>query len=128
MPVSASGQFEVETPVLRAEGANFSTIGQEFGNALTRLSTGLSALEGSGTPPWGDDDLGEKFGVVYEGFRDGMRESMGSLADRLGGMGAALTEMGARHEANEESTEVLMKDRESDVRTDEGRSRFLGGT
>ncbi|MEV0094367.1 hypothetical protein [Streptomyces sp. NPDC050738] len=110
--MSGSGQIEVDAPVLKTEGYHFFEVGQKFSEAVTGLQNGLTALEGTGTPPWGDDDLGEKFGVVYEGFRDGMYESMGSLAQRLAGIGMALTEMGVKHEANEDATFEMIKTNE----------------
>jgi hypothetical protein len=110
--VSGSGQIEVDSPVLKTEGYHFFEVGQKFSEAVGQLQDGLTALEGNGTPPWGDDDLGEKFGVVYEGFRDGMYQSMGSLAQRLAGIGMALTEMGVKHELNEDATFEMIKQNE----------------
>ncbi|WP_066936762.1 hypothetical protein [Streptomyces sp. NBRC 110611] len=60
-------------------------------------------------PPWGDDDIGEKFGVVYEGVRDGMYESMGHLSSKLQEIGKALTSMSKNHAENEDFTDALMK-------------------
>jgi len=96
-------QIIVDEENLRAEGRNLESVGQDFKEAADRLKSRLEALEGA-EPPWGDDDLGEKFGVVYEGLRDGMQESMESLAQRLGEMGKKLQSMAANHEANEQST------------------------
>ncbi|GAA2286290.1 hypothetical protein GCM10010145_65950 [Streptomyces ruber] len=98
-----SDGLRADPEVLKTEGYNMFTVGQDFSKAVQALQTGLSALEGGNgaTPPWGDDDIGEKFGTVYTGLRDGMYESMGSLAERLAGMGLAFTEMGVRHERNE---------------------------
>ncbi|GAA4802469.1 hypothetical protein [Streptomyces ziwulingensis] len=99
----ADDGLQADPAVLKNEGFHMFTVGQDFSKAVQALQTGLSGLEGGNgaTPPWGDDDIGEKFGVVYEGLRDGMYESMGSLAERLAGMGLAFTEMGVRHERNE---------------------------
>ncbi|MDI3420748.1 hypothetical protein [Streptomyces luteolus] len=93
--------FRADAKVLKDEGFNMFEVGQDWGKATKALQDGLTALEKGDTPPWGDDDLGEKFGVVYEGLRDGMFESMNSLAERLAGMGIKFTEMGMRHEKGE---------------------------
>jgi hypothetical protein len=93
--------MDSDPKVLKTEGFNMFTVGQDFAKATKSLQDGLTQLEQGDTPPWGDDDIGEKFGVVYEGLRDGMFESMNSLAERLAGMGVALTRMGVAHEQNE---------------------------
>ena len=95
--------------VLKNEGYNMFTVGQDFAKAAKRLQQGLTHLEGGSgdTPPWGDDDIGEKFGVVYEGLRDGVYQSMGSLAERLAGMGIAFTRMGVAHEQNEANEQAI---------------------
>jgi hypothetical protein len=87
--------------VLKTEGLTMFTVGQDFARSVQNLQNGLPQLEQGDTPPWGDDDIGEKFGVVYEGLRDGMYQSMGSLAERLAGIGVALGRMGVAHEQNE---------------------------
>ncbi|MFJ6749852.1 MULTISPECIES: hypothetical protein [unclassified Streptomyces] len=76
---------------------------------MDKLQSGLTGLEGQDTPPWGDDEIGEKFGVVYEGLRDGMYESMGHLAAKLQEIGGALKTMGDNHEADEDFNDSLMK-------------------
>ncbi|MGW1162595.1 hypothetical protein ACWD5Q_29300 [Streptomyces sp. NPDC002513] len=106
----ADDGLRADPSVLKAEGYTMFTVGQNFGKAVERLSKGLGALEAGSTPPWGDDDIGEKFGVVYEGLRDGMYQSMGSLAERLAGMGLAFTEMGVRHEQNEAAEDTAWRD------------------
>ncbi|CAL9424790.1 hypothetical protein SUDANB145_01925 [Streptomyces sp. enrichment culture] len=108
----ASDGLQADPAVLKTEGFNMFTVGQDFSKAVQSLQQGLSALEGGNgaTPPWGDDDIGEKFGVVYEGLRDGMYESMGSLAERIAGMGLAFTEMGVRHEQNEGDEDAAWKE------------------
>ncbi|MEU6098931.1 hypothetical protein [Streptomyces sp. NPDC047079] len=108
----ASDGLRADPSVLKAEGFNMFTVGQDFSKAVKSLHDGLSALEGGNgaTPPWGDDDIGEKFGVAYEGLRDGMYQSMGSLAERLAGMGLAFTEMGVRHERNEGDEDAAWRD------------------
>lgn len=93
--------FRADAKALKDEGFNMFEVGQDWGKAAKALQDGLTALEKGGTPPWGDDDLGSKFGVVYEGLRDGMFESMNSLAERIAGMGMKFTEMGVRHEQGE---------------------------
>jgi hypothetical protein len=101
--------MDSDPEVLKTEGFHMFNVGVDFSKAVTRLKTGLSHLEGGNgaTPPWGDDDIGEKFGVVYEGLRDGMYDSMGSLAERLAGMGVAFTRMGVAHEQNEAEQEAI---------------------
>ncbi|MGD6740887.1 hypothetical protein ACOKM3_03485 [Streptomyces sp. BH106] len=69
-----------------------------------------SFADKQGTPPWGDDELGEKFGVVYEGLRDGMTDSMDHLATKLNEIGKALERMAKNHEENEEFNEALVKE------------------
>jgi len=102
--------MDSDPKVLKTEGFNMYTVGQDFSKAVTALQNGLTALEQGDTPPWGDDDIGEKFGVAYEGLRDGMYQSMGSLAERLAGMGVAFTKMGVAHEQNEaEQLDVWQK-------------------
>ncbi|MDI3390506.1 hypothetical protein QIS99_30570 [Streptomyces sp. B-S-A8] len=93
--------FRADAKVLKDEGFHMFEVGQDFAKAVMELQTQLTAKEKGTTPPWGDDDMGEKFGVVYEGLRDGMFEAMGSLAERLAGMGMKFGEMGLRHEQGE---------------------------
>ncbi|MFJ9589888.1 hypothetical protein [Streptomyces acidicola] len=95
--------------VLKDEGFNMFTVGQDFAKAAKSLEDGLTALEKGDTPPWGDDDIGSKFGVVYEGLRDGMYDSMGSLAERLAGIGLAFTKMGVAQEKNEAREEEIWR-------------------
>lgn len=97
----AQQQIVVDADNLRSEGRSFEAVGEDFLNAVDQMMSRLETLEKGDTPPWGDDDLGEKFGVVYEGLRDGMEESMKSLGTRLGEMGQKLQGMAANHEANE---------------------------
>jgi hypothetical protein len=99
--VVLSDYMDSDPEVLKTEGFNMFTVGQGWAKALKSLQDGLAALAKGDTPPWGDDDIGEKFGVVYEGLRDGMSQSMGSLAERIAGMGLAFTKMGVAHEQNE---------------------------
>jgi len=100
----AQQQIVVDADNLRSEGRSFEAVGEDFLNAVDQMMSQLEALEKGDTPPWGDDDLGEKFGIVYEGLRDGMEESMKSLGTRLGEMGQKLQGMAANHEANESET------------------------
>lgn len=97
------GQVVVDEGNLRAQGRAFEDIGRDFQQAAEQMKSRLQALEGQ-EPPWGDDSLGEKFGIVYEGLRDGMQESMGSLAERLGEIGQKLQAMADNHAANEADT------------------------
>ncbi|WP_354641440.1 hypothetical protein [Kitasatospora camelliae] len=94
----------VDEENLTSQGRSMEDIGREFQRAADQMKSRLQALEGGSEPPWGDDDLGEKFGIVYEGLRDGMQESMDSLAQRLGEMGKKLAAMASNHAANEDST------------------------
>ncbi|MFI5528019.1 hypothetical protein ACIA8O_05615 [Kitasatospora sp. NPDC051853] len=114
-----SQQIVVDPDSLRSEGRNMASMGEDFLAAVKNLSSRLEALEKGDTPPWGDDDLGEKFGVVYEGLRDGMKESMQSLGERIGEIGQKLQGMAVAHENNESQTS-------GDIRTMEGRQGMLG--
>ncbi|QKW22462.1 hypothetical protein HUT16_28320 [Kitasatospora sp. NA04385] len=98
-----SQQIVVDEGNLRGQGKNLESIGESFQRTVDQMKSRLSALEDS-DPPWGDDDLGEKFGIVYEGLRDGMKESMDSLAQRLGEVGQKLQVMADNHAANEADT------------------------
>ncbi|WP_431678103.1 WXG100 family type VII secretion target [Kitasatospora sp. KL5] len=100
----AGQQIIVDEGNLRAQGRNLESVGKDFQDAANQLKSRLEALEGGSEPPWGDDDLGEKFGIVYEGLRDGMQESMDSLAQRLGEIGQKLQAMAESHAANEVDT------------------------
>ncbi|WP_457030639.1 WXG100 family type VII secretion target [Kitasatospora sp. P5_F3] len=115
-----SQQIVVDPVSLRAEGKSMAAVGDDFSAAVKDLSAKLEALEKGDTPPWGDDDLGEKFGVVYEGLRDGMKESMASLGTRIGEIGQKLQGMAASHEANESATD-------GSFRTMEGSQGMVGG-
>jgi len=114
----AQDGLRTATDVLDSEGSNFKTIGQSFGEALTRLQDNLTRLEGTGTPPWGDDDIGEKFGVVYTGVRDGMYQSMDYLSTKLGDIGDALQAMGKNHDSNETFTNALMEQEQANEQTE----------
>ncbi|MFJ6748488.1 MULTISPECIES: hypothetical protein [unclassified Streptomyces] len=94
---------------LRTGGRDFDGVGKSFQSLVDKLQSGLTGLEGQDTPPWGDDDLGEKFGVVYEGLRDGMYESMGHLAAKLQEVGGGLTNMANNHAADEDFNESMLK-------------------
>ncbi|RKE23287.1 hypothetical protein [Streptomyces sp. TLI_171] len=109
----------VDSQSLRTEGRNMEAVGQDFLSALNTLSGRLESLEQGDTPPWGDDDLGEKFGIVYEGLRDGMKESMDSLGTRMGEIGQKLQGMADNHEANESLTS-------QDIHTLEAREGEVG--
>ncbi|MFD7920477.1 hypothetical protein ACFV3R_14780 [Streptomyces sp. NPDC059740] len=80
---------------------------QSFGQ---QMWTGLTSFGGSpDEPPWGGDDIGEKFGVAYEGVRDGMYESMGHLSAKLQEIGKALSTMAKNHDENEDFNDALIK-------------------
>jgi hypothetical protein len=112
--------LKAATDVLDTEGTNFQSMSQSFGEALSRLQDNLTRLEGDGTPPWGDDDIGEKFGVVYTGVRDGMYQSMDSLSTRLGDIGDALQNMAKNHDSNETFTNALMEQQQADEQVQGG--------
>ncbi|NUP17879.1 MAG: hypothetical protein HOZ81_17665 [Streptomyces sp.] len=101
--------MDSDPEVLKTEGFAMFNVGVEFSKAAAALQKGLTALEKGDTPPWGDDDIGEKFGVVYEGLRDGMYDSMRSLAERIAGMGVAFGKMGVAHEQNEAAQDAIWK-------------------
>jgi hypothetical protein len=105
----AGDGLQADIPSLKAGGKDFTSVGQRYQSAVDKLQSGLTGLEGQDTPPWGDDEIGEKFGVVYEGLRDGMYESMGHLAAKLQEIGGALTTMASNHEADEDFNDSLMK-------------------
>ncbi|MER7987349.1 hypothetical protein ABTY53_17455 [Streptomyces noursei] len=105
----AGDGLQADVPSLKSGGGSFTNIGERYQSAVEKLKNGLTNLEGSGTPPWGDDDIGSKFGVVYEGLRDGMYESMGHLAAKLQEIGGALTTMANNHESNEDFNHSLMQ-------------------
>ncbi|MCX4834905.1 hypothetical protein OG785_01385 [Streptomyces sp. NBC_00006] len=83
---------------------SFASVAQDAWKGMTTFS------DKAGTPPWGDDELGEKFGVVYEGLRDGMTDSMEHLATKLNEIGKALERMAKNHEENEDFNEALVKE------------------
>ncbi|WP_030983690.1 hypothetical protein [Streptomyces sp. NRRL S-1813] len=101
--------LKADIGVLRTGGTDFDRIGKDYQGLVDKLQSALTSLEGQDTPPWGDDDLGEKFGVVYEGLRDGMYESMGHLAAKLQEIGGGLNNMAKNHEADENFNESMMK-------------------
>ncbi|WP_328389227.1 hypothetical protein OHS81_32665 [Streptomyces sp. NBC_00400] len=107
---------------LRTGGTDFDRIGKDYQSLVNTLQSGLTSLEGQDTPPWGDDDLGEKFGVVYEGLRDGMYESMGHLASKLQEIGGGLHNMAKNHEADEDFNDSMMKQH---VANEEAESRLI---
>lgn len=101
--MTLGGGMRADAPILKDEGFQMFEVGQDFAKAAKALFDGLNAIEKESgkTPPWGDDEMGEYFGVVYEGLRDGMKDSMPSLAKRIAGMGVKFTAMGVRHEKHE---------------------------
>jgi hypothetical protein len=101
--VAGDDTMRADASVLKGEGFHMFEVGQDFANAAKALFEGLDGIEKKSgkTPPWGDEEMGEYFGVVYEGLRDGMRDSMPSLAKRIAGMGMKFTAMGVRHEKHE---------------------------
>ncbi|MEU9487179.1 hypothetical protein AB0D83_26550 [Streptomyces decoyicus] len=137
--MAGAGGFQTNVEGLKAEGTNFVKLGEDFSSSVARLMDGLHAqgagppsngqekappdksfgeqfMSGlttfdskDGAPPWGDDEIGEKFGVAYEGVRDGMYESMGHLSAKLQEIGKALTSMSRNHAENEDFNDSLMK-------------------
>ncbi|MFJ9413959.1 MULTISPECIES: WXG100 family type VII secretion target [unclassified Streptomyces] len=105
----AGSGLQADIPSLKAGGKDLTSVGERYQSAVGKLKNALTGLEGQDTPPWGDDDIGEKFGVVYEGLRDGMYESMGHLAAKLQEIGGALNAMADNHQADEDFNESLMK-------------------
>ncbi|MER6312054.1 WXG100 family type VII secretion target [Streptomyces sp. NPDC001739] len=105
----AGDGLQADIPTLKSGGRDFTNVGQRYQSAVEKLKNTLTGLEGQDTPPWGDDDIGEKFGVVYEGLRDGMYESMGHLAAKLQEIGGALNTMADNHQADEDFNDSLMK-------------------
>ncbi|MEN2419357.1 hypothetical protein AABB02_14780, partial [Streptomyces rimosus] len=79
------------------------SFGEQFMSGLTTFDSKADM------PPWGDDDIGEKFGVVYEGVRDGMYESMGHLSSKLQEIGKALTSMSKNYAEGEDFSDSLIK-------------------
>jgi hypothetical protein len=116
--------MDSDPEVLKTEGFHMFNAGVDFSKAVTTLKTGLTSLEEGDTPPWGDDDIGERFGVVYEGLRDGMYDSMGSLAERIAGMGVAFTRMGVAHEQNEAERDAVWRETMAEY---DGRVRMAPG-
>ncbi|MGY5123871.1 hypothetical protein [Streptomyces nigrescens] len=137
--MAGAGGFQTDVESLKAEGTNFVKLGDDFASSVARLMDGLHKqnagppsngqekappekslgeqfLSGLTTfdskdsaPPWGDDELGENFGVVYEGVRDGMYESMGHLVAKFQEIGKALRSMSKNHAENEDFNDSLMK-------------------
>ncbi|UGY93948.1 hypothetical protein [Streptomyces gobiensis] len=118
-----------EPAVLQTEGKNLKKISTDFKTALTTLQSELKSAEEGDRPPWGADDIGDNFGALYTGFRDGMFESMAHLVGRLDDIGGGLTGMGDNHEVNEDFNNSLMK-REQSRAEAEGKaiSTFRGPT
>lgn len=89
--------FDIETDILREEGANFVSVGTTFGAASKKLQDDLAA-QGE---PWSTDDLGEMFGTFYTPIRDGMFTSMDSLGEQLQSMGRKLQDMARKYESSD---------------------------
>ncbi|MFZ3567751.1 hypothetical protein ACOKM5_12400 [Streptomyces sp. BH097] len=136
--------FRTDTTSLATEGANFQDFGTAFAKAAAALQNGLASVnacaptsgeapapekgqvEGfvqgltsfadkADMPPWGDDEIGEKFGIAYEGLQTGMFESMQHLAQELTNIGGALGAMAKNHSENESFNEQLIRQEQNDV-------------
>ncbi|MBB1255928.1 hypothetical protein [Streptomyces alkaliterrae] len=106
--------LQADPSVLQAEGRNFVKLSKDFARAVKTLENGLKAAgEYEGRPPWGADDLGDNFGALYTGFRDGMFESMAHLTGRIDDIGNGLKGMGTNHEINEDFNDSLLKAEQS---------------
>lgn len=85
-------------------------VSTDFQTALNELKNSLKAAgEMEDRPPWGNDDIGSSFGALYEGFREGMMESMTHLIGRVDDIGGGLKGMGNNHEVNEDFNDSLVK-------------------
>ncbi|MFI5657897.1 hypothetical protein [Streptomyces sp. NPDC051684] len=136
--------FGTDTTSLAKEGTNFQDLGTAFAEAAKALQNGLASVnacaptsgeapapekgqvEGfvqgltsfadkADMPPWGDDEIGEKFGIAYEGLQTGMFESMQHLAQELTNIGGALGAMAKNHDENESFNEELIKQEKNDI-------------
>ncbi|MGW2344720.1 hypothetical protein [Streptomyces sp. NPDC001661] len=136
--------FRTDTTSLATEGTNFQDLGTAFARAAAALQNGLASVnacaptsgeapapekgqvEGfvqgltsfadkADMPPWGDDEIGEKFGIAYEGLQTGMFESMQHLAQELTNIGGALGAMAKNHNENESFNEQLIRQEQNDV-------------
>ncbi|MEU9114704.1 hypothetical protein AB0D04_23650 [Streptomyces sp. NPDC048483] len=121
----AGDGLQADVPSLKAGGKDFTGIGRRYQSAVDTLQSALTGLEGQDTPPWGDDDIGEKFGVVYEGLRDGMYESMGHLAAKLQEIGGALSTMAGNHQADEDFNDSLMQQHIANAEAESGQITAL---
>ncbi|WP_353945096.1 hypothetical protein ABII15_28380 [Streptomyces sp. HUAS MG91] len=136
--------IRTDTQSLAREGQNFQDLGSRFSAAAAALQNGLASVgacsptsggpaapqqgqvEGfvqgltsfadkANMPPWGDDEIGEKFGIAYEGLQTGMFESMNHLAQELTNIGGALSSMAKNHDENESFNEELIRQQENDI-------------
>ncbi|MGY0491347.1 hypothetical protein [Streptomyces sp. WG-D5] len=136
--------FRTDTTSLSREGTSFQDLGAQFARAAAALQNGLASVnacaptsgeapapekgqvEGfvqgltsfadkADMPPWGDDEIGEKFGIAYEGLQTGMFESMRHLAQELTNIGGALGAMAKNHAENESFNEELIKQERNDI-------------
>jgi hypothetical protein len=95
--------FDVDPQMLKMQGDAFAKMGEDFAEAADRLKKVLAELEGEELP-WGADAIGGPFDVIYQPVKSGMLDSMGSLAERLQGIGGRLRTMGANYEETEALT------------------------
>ncbi|MET8475349.1 hypothetical protein ABZY90_28360 [Streptomyces sp. NPDC006422] len=136
--------FGTNTTSLAREGTNFQDLGAAFARAAASLQNGLASVNAcaptsgeapapqkgqvdgfvqgltsfadkADMPPWGDDEIGEKFGIAYEGLQTGMFESMQHLAQELTNIGGALGAMAKNHDENESFNEELIRQEKNDI-------------
>ncbi|MEU6846175.1 hypothetical protein ABZ930_30295 [Streptomyces sp. NPDC046716] len=136
--------IRTDTQSLSREGTNFQDLGSRFAAAAAALQNGLASVNAcaptsggpaapekgqvdgfvqglttfadkADMPPWGDDEIGEKFGIAYEGLQTGMFESMNHLAQELTNIGGALTAMSKNHDENESFNEELIRQQQNDI-------------
>ncbi|MYW69515.1 hypothetical protein GTY65_36430 [Streptomyces sp. SID8379] len=136
--------IRTDTQSLSREGTNFQDLGSRFAAAAAALQNGLASVNAcaptsgeapapqkgqvdgfvqgltsfadkADMPPWGDDEIGEKFGIAYEGLQTGMFESMNHLAQELTNIGGALAAMAKNHDENESFNEELIRQQKNDI-------------
>ncbi|WP_243789528.1 WXG100 family type VII secretion target [Saccharopolyspora gloriosae] len=82
-----SGQMEMRPEEIRAGGKRVGAAGDQLGNVLKQLKSGLQA-EGE---CWGDDEAGQKFAESYVSNSTDVTDGMQKLAEALGNIMDNLT-------------------------------------